>query len=231
VVAFKKGYGLPDIQFASNDEVGLLNRQIVAAEHFIVGHEFGHVLEGHLRRTGPAGVKSLESGVKRSLTLGYEWTHELQADQVGERLAEEGRDPKESSIPFFRAVAAYAPALLFELFDVLEDAQFCGGTGVGSARSISEEQQARISGDAERDLNNKVDANVSDAAAAVLGCRQDEHPPAWVRARLSTARTDAIILTPPAPPPKEVRLAKALIANARRLAALAAPEIARRLAN
>jgi hypothetical protein len=163
--------------------------------------------------------------------LGLDWTHELLADEVGEHLAEEGRGPSESSIPLFRAIAAYAPALLFELFDVLEDAEFCDGNGTGSRRSVSEAQQAEISSAAERDLRKKVDANVSDQAAAVLGCRQGEHPPAWVRGRLSVARADAVFLAPPSPPSAEIRFAKALILNARRLANLAAPEIKRRLAN
>lgn len=231
VVAFRKGYGLPDLKFANDDEVGLVNRQIAAAENFIVGHEFGHVMEGHLARGAPAGVEPLSDAVVRRPTLGLDWTRELVADEVGERLAEEGREPAVSSTPLFRAIAAYAPALLFELFDVLEDAQFCDGSGTGSARSLSEEQQAEITRDAERDLKKNADANISDTTASALRCRQGEHPPAWVRGRLSVERMDAVLLTPPAPASAEVRLAKALIANARQLATLAAPEIKRRLAN
>ena len=71
----------------------------------------------------------------------------------------------------------YGPPLFFALMDVLEDAIHCNGSGA----SLSEFDQARIEQEA-RELSHPG-KSLSDDVARLLSCRQNSHPPAWLRGR------------------------------------------------
>lgn len=243
-VAFAKGRALPDLKFANEDEGDIVALQLASMEYFIVSHEFGHVVLRHV--DAHLADPAVSSACDRSLPttaaewvrrddLGDSWIRELQADQFGDRLAPEARSGVESSIPLFRALMGYAPALYFELADILEDINLCGSNGEGSGRKITEDDQLRIQQEVVQGLKsakarNDLKIDVSDATSKLLGCRQAEYPPAWLRGRLSSGRADSIFVPPFSGPTQEVQLAKALVANAKRLMDVAANEIRRRLA-
>jgi len=70
---------------------------------------------------------------------------------------------------------------------------------------------------------------VSDDFAEILECRQDGHPPAWLRAELALRRADRKFVVAPSRPTPEVSLVRALVTNSLLLSPLAAPDIKRQL--
>jgi len=235
IVAFAQGKGLPDIEFANKHEAAFVIRQLNSTERFIVGHEFGHVLAGHTDK----GVRFLdlpaaEGGFFRIPSLGRDWSQELEADEIGQKLGAAARTQDESGLsqnipPIFDVIAAYAPALFLQIADTLDDAIFCGASGKGSAREISDNDRALLTSQIStlRDQGKKI--AVSDDFARMLECRQDGHPPAWLRAELALRRADRKFIVPPRRPPPEVNLVRALVTNSILLSQLAAPEIKRQL--
>jgi hypothetical protein len=235
IVAFAQGKGLPDIEFAKQHEAPFVIRQLNGTERFIVGHEFGHVLAGHTDR----GLRFLslpaaEGGFFRVPSLGRDWSQELEADEIGQRLGAAARTQDESGLTqnvplLFEAIAAYAPALFLQIADALDDAIFCGASGEGSVRQISDSDRASLTTQisALRDQGKTI--TVGDDFAKMLGCRQDGHPPAWLRAEFALRRADKKFIVPPRRPAPEVSLVRALVANSIMLSQLAAPEIKRQL--
>jgi hypothetical protein len=235
IVAFSKKDSLPDIKFANELEAPLLMGQLNAIERFIVGHEFGHVILGHVDRgLRMLVVPAASGGTYRVPSAGRDWAQELQADEVGQRLAFQIRasnesDPAKARPLFLEAMADYAPSLFFEIADTLDDGVFCKGTGEGSAREVLSADKERIAHNVSQTLSEGKNIVLSNEFAAILGCRQDSHPPAWLRARFALERADEKYLKSAAMPSTEVQFSRALIRNALLLSILGAPEIKRRL--
>jgi hypothetical protein len=132
--------------------------------------------------------------------------------------------------PFlFAAVATYAPVLFFELSDALDDAIFCNGTGRGSARTIPLADRDRLIELVSKALDDGKEASLTDADFAMLGCRVPRrglgHPPAWLRGGIIAKVLDLGPISIP-----ELDFAKALVANARKLASLSGERIRQKLA-
>jgi hypothetical protein len=235
IVAFARGDGLPHIQFANEHEAPLVIRQLNSTERFIVGHEFGHVLAGHTDK----GLRFLSlpaaaGGFFKLPSLGRDWGQELEADEIGQRLGASARTGDESGLThdiplLFEVVSAYAPALFLQIADALDDAIFCEGSGEGSIHGISDSDRASLARQISMLREQGKGISVPDDFAKILGCRQDGHPPAWLRAEFALRRADMKFVSPPHRPALEVDMAKALVANAGMLAKLAAPEIKLRL--
>jgi hypothetical protein len=220
IISFATAATLPDLEFANKDESDIVTLLLSGMERFIVGHEFGHVIAGD--------ESGRIHGLMRSPSLGYDWKAELQADEQGDRLAAEARQTYESATPLFRALLTYSTSLFFEFSDALHDATMCKGTGEGAGRTINAADQIGVIGEVRPALSG-APLVLSDRTAGLLGCRQNAHPPAWLRGRMSLERADAIMIAQPAPPPLEVRLARALVENARKLATRSAASIVRQL--
>lgn len=239
IVGFRSvtGIGLPVLgpKRATNLEAPLVERQLRAIERFVVGHEFGHLIRGHTDRGAKLiGVQLLNGAIRRIPSLGRDWLQELQADVSGEDLASAAaRGDKSASPdwePMFSVLQEYAPALFLFMFDALEDVNLCDGSGKGSGISIPEQDQQRVEDWAFELLDAGKNLVVPDSVAGILGCRQSSHPPAWLRSRLSTRRADmkmarlGISMND-----TNVLLAKAIIANARKVAVSGAEEVRRRV--
>jgi hypothetical protein len=235
VTAFISGNPVLGPARAGPLERPLVERQLRKIQRFYVGHEFGHVLRGHTERgVRMIGVRLIDGSVRRLPSLGRDWLQELQADVSGEELSSEaGKNDKPAGDdwePIFAVLQEYAPALLLILFDALEDVNYCDGSGVGSAISVSEKDQQRNEDWAFGLLEAGQDMVVPDVDATLLGCRQNSHLPAWLRSRLSRRRADMKMARMGIKDDARIDMAKALIRNVERLAALSAEEIRRRLA-
>ena len=135
-----------------------------------------------------------------------------------------GGQEKTHEPPLFRALTSYAPILFLELVEALEDAIFCARSGEGSSRSLPIEQQNQLVREIrqQRVAKGRVSKWTSDAR--LLGCREQDHPPGWLRARLAEDRLPRSIRMG-----METEFAKALVRNCALLRVRSAPEIRRRL--
>jgi hypothetical protein len=130
--------------------------------------------------------------------------------------------------PFFRTAAAYAPALFLQIADALDDVCICGGGGEGSSRAISDEDQERMSRAVLKQLSRRSkNILISEKDKRLLGCRDKPHPPPWLRAHVSTLRTDELYRSRGAGHRLEVQYGRELILKTRALIERAGPEIMR----
>jgi hypothetical protein len=223
IAAFANRSALPDLELASALEAPFVSRQLNSVERFIIAHEFGHVLAGDTARgTRMLNVPAVRGGWRSVAADGRDWVQEFTADLTGMQLGALARTEDESGLPVpapppSEAIAAYAPILFFAIIDSLEDAVFCEGSGEGSLGALPQDvvtrlielaRTARDTKSAPRDENDDMQS---------LGCRLQDHPPAWLRGALLMPAVDRRFFNLQQEPTDDVVLAQALVANAQAL--------------
>ena len=120
-------------------------------------------------------------------------------------------------------LAAYAPALILEMFEPIEDAVLCGGSGIGSRSTLDPASIGAVRQLAAGQLKSTGNQT---SVESTLGCRATDHPPAWLRAELLKEHADALYERGNR---TDAAYAKALIRNAQYLARITAPLIKQEL--
>jgi hypothetical protein len=186
VVNFAKDIEPPKLRLVGGEVFPTMQAQLDATRLFIVGHEFGHVLNRDPDVVVASMAAKGRAGRKAVPAIARDWSKELKADKIGYELAAASdfavADRFRGEPPYFRVTAMYAPILYLHLADALEDAMFCGGSGQGSAGRMSAAGRQVVLRAARDALNGG--AARPPPVAKILGCRLQDHPPAWVRAEM-----------------------------------------------
>ncbi|MEU1546187.1 hypothetical protein [Nocardia sp. NPDC005745] len=138
-------------------------------ENFVIGHEYGHILFGHLHKTAPSrGVLPIDD----VSTLTYSWKQELEADFIGMGLAINCADAYPVELSFLGI------SLFFDALDVMDRAVSLLETGDENVRQLgshppsylrrrrmreSLEQLARVDGTDEREKAERFRAALKNA--------------------------------------------------------------------
>jgi hypothetical protein len=203
IAAFANSKGWPGLTYADNIEQYLVITQVLSAERFVIGHEFGHIVAGDADQgTRLLNLPKMNGGTFQLLGVGRDWNQELRADVAGQKLALDtrsitGDSSQSNETALLAAFEAYAPALFLELADSLEDAILCAGSGEGSGRALAGDVQEHFVSIVRTHLDSGRAITLLDADAAILGCRESSHPPAWLRRILAEKRADGNFMRPP----------------------------------
>lgn len=95
---------------------GLVDTLITYMWSFVLGHEYGHILRGHLRKVGTSTVVLADADIK---TLAYSWRQELDADYFGMNLVHDTYVTRGGDNPIQVQAGIN---LYFELMDVMNRA-------------------------------------------------------------------------------------------------------------
>jgi hypothetical protein len=195
VVAFAKGIDIPKLEVVNPEIIPIWYEQTAASHLFLVGHEYGHVLGKDPDIPGAFAHARWASAHTEVPMITRDWAKELKADVAGYELAKASNfsmyRPDPAKPMFFRTIARYAPVLLLHLYDVLEDAMYCGGSGKGSLAKLSYAERSLIvrAAKAATSFDNVPPTKIQ----RLLGCRFGDHPPAWVRATILSETAERLL--------------------------------------
>lgn len=154
---------------------------------FAVGHEYGHVIKGHVSPTTMKTFQlSLNDNAHKTLdapVLLRSWQQELEADSVGFQLLRQVLKSRSKEAQAYSIKSMYdlhGPLFYFECMQILEDAKYALAHGAPPPQ-LSDEQMEYI--------RAVADAKASpEQQAKFRNIELQDHPPPWLRLeRLSAA--------------------------------------------